>query len=225
METEFWHQKWASNEIAFHEGEANALLIRHFDTFSLLPGSRVFVPLCGKTRDIAWLLAKGCRIAGAELSAVAIDQLFAELGVQPTISSGDFMTCYHAPNIDIFVGDIFSLSRSALGSIDAIYDRAALVALPDAIRARYAKHLMEITGHAPQLIITYEYDQQQMPGPPFSVSNEELRQHYVAGYDVTLLASAPVTGGLKGKCPAQENIWLLQNRQYPRHSSPPINIP
>ena len=101
------------------------------------------------------------------------------------------------------------MSRKALGTIDAVYDRAALVALPPEVRSRYTGHLMELTNKAPQLLICYDYDQDLMEGPPFSVSGEEIRRHYAEAYDVKLLASTDVSGGLKGKCPATENVWLL----------------
>lgn len=211
MEASFWFQRWEKNDIGFHESEANPLLVKHFKALSLAQGSRVFLPLCGKTLDIAWLLSNGYRIAGAELSATAIEQLFAELGVEPKISEVGEVNHYSAKNIDIFVGDIFALSSKMLGSVDAIYDRAALVALPGEIRSRYTAHLTEITDKAPQLLLSFEYDQNLMEGPPFSVSKDEVNQHYRDSYDLTLIVSTNVPGGLKGKCPAKENVWLLQN--------------
>lgn len=86
MDTSFWLERWESNRIAFHKSEANPLLVKYFQELDLAKGSCVFVPLCGKTLDIAWLLAKGYRVAGAELIEIAIEQLFAELGVEPKIS-------------------------------------------------------------------------------------------------------------------------------------------
>ncbi|MFZ5876873.1 MAG: thiopurine S-methyltransferase [Nitrospirota bacterium] len=210
MDPSFWHQRWAKNEIGFHEPKANPLLVTHFKELSLPKGCRVFVPLCGKTLDIAWLLSQGYRVAGAELSEVAIAQLFAELRVAPQISTIGTLKRYNEADLDIFVGNIFDLSGSVLGAVDAVYDRAALVALPDHVRARYTAHLMEITNRAPQLLISYVYDQRVMDGPPFSVPNEEVAQHYGRRYDVRLITSTDVPGGLKGKCAATENVWLLR---------------
>ena len=210
MDSKFWHQRWEKNEIAFHEGKANPLLVKHLSELSIAKGGRILVPLCGKTLDISWLLSKNYRVAGAELSQIAIEQLFTELGMQPEISAMGEVEQWSAKHLDIFVGDIFALSRKMLGPVDAIYDRAALVAFPEDMRSRYTAHLREITGKAPQLLICYDYDQRLMDGPPFSVSNEEVKQHYAANYDVRLLASVDVAGGLKGKCPAKENVWRLQ---------------
>lgn len=210
MNTQFWHDRWASNEIGFHKSEANPLLVKYFNELALAKGSRVFVPLCGKTLDIPWLLSNGYLVAGAELSSIAIEQLFSELGITPSIEKRGGIDHYHANNIDIFVGDIFDVTRTMLGPVDATYDRAALVALPETMRSRYTAHVTDITDHAPQLLICYEYDQRAAEGPPFSISHEEVRRHYAHRYQLRLLTSADVPGGLKGKCAATEHVWLLR---------------
>lgn len=210
MDPSFWHQRWEKNEIAFHESTANPLLVEHFRELGVAKGSRIFVPLCGKTLDMSWLLSNGYRVAGAELSRLAIEQLFRELSQRPAISAIGQVERWSAPQLDVFVGDIFALSGERLGPVDAVYDRAALVAFPAEMRNRYAAHLATMTGKAPQLLICYEYDQRMMDGPPFSVSNEEVTRQYAAHYDLTLLASREVSGGLKGKCPAKEKVWLIK---------------
>jgi thiopurine S-methyltransferase len=212
MDHDFWRQKWEKNEIGFHEGVANAFLVKHFPRLSVPKGARAFLPLCGKTRDMHWLLSQGFRVVGAELSKIAVAQLFAELGVKPDVTAAGTLTRYDAPNITIFQGDVFALARGALGGADAVYDRAALVALPAPVRVRYARHVVTLTDAAPQLLISYAYDQSVMAGPPFSVSNDEVRGLYGGAYDIALLEHADVPGGLKGKCPAAENVWLLQRR-------------
>jgi len=212
MDQNFWHQRWEKNEIAFHESKANPLLVTHFNELSLAKGSRVFVPLCGKTLDISWLLSNGYCVAGAELSQIAIEQLFMELGLQPEISTVGELEQWSDKNLDIFDGDIFALSRKMLGPVDAIYDRAALVAFSEDMRNRYTAHLTEITGKAQQLLICYNYDQSLLQGPPFSIRNEEVQRHYADTYKVTLMASTDVSGGLKGKCPAKENVWRLKSK-------------
>ena len=209
MEAGFWHQKWERGEIGFHESETNPLLIHHFDKLRTQAGGRVFLPLCGKTRDIAWLLAGGYRVAGAELSGIAIEQLFNELGVAPRITQAGTLAHYSASGIDIFVGDIFAVSAEDLGPVDAIYDRAALVALPAGVRERYASHLVDITGAAPQLLVTLEYDQHLLDGPPFSVDESEVRKHYGAAYQLQCVERNAVEGGLKGKVAAAESAWVL----------------
>ena len=212
MEASFWHQRWAKNETGWHERQVNRLLIAYFNDLMVGKSPRVFLPLCGKTLDIAWLLSNGSRVSAVELSELAIEQLFMDLGLQPDISAVGNVQQWSAKNIDIFVGDLFEVSRTLLGPVDAVYDRAALVALPEQMRPRYTAHLTEITNRAPQLLICYHYDQRAMDGPPFSVSNEEVDRHYGREFDLRLLASLDVAGGLKGKCPAKENMWLLRSR-------------
>ena len=212
MEASFWHNRWQTNQTGWHECAVNPLLITHFPSLNVPPGSRVFVPLCGKSLDLRWLLSHGYDVAGVELSDLAVTQLFAELRIELIISAVGKLRLFQGDKIDIFVGDLFDLSREILGPIDAVYDRAALVALPEPIRARYTEHLKAITALAPQLVIGYEYDQTIVPGPPFSVTPEELHRHYSDSYTLTLLTRMEVPGGLKGKCPAVEHVWRLNTR-------------
>ncbi len=209
MEAGFWHRKWAAREIGFHEKEANAMLAAHYGRLALGAGERVFLPLCGKTRDIAWLLQRGCRVAGIELSEVAIGELFEELGVTPEVSSHGALRRFRAAGVEVFCGDFFELQAALLGPVDAVYDRAALVALPVAMRARYAAQLMRVSGAAPQLLVTFEYDQTQMEGPPFSVDEPEIRALYASHYRLTALAREAIPGGFKGRVEAYDRAWLL----------------
>ena len=133
MQADYWHQRWANQDTPFHERDTNPLLLKHLASLSLPLGARLFLPLCGKTLDIRWLLSLGYRVAGAELSPLAIEQLFTGLGIEPEITPKGPIAHYHAPDLDLFVGDIFDLTRTMLGPIDAIYDRAALVALPASV--------------------------------------------------------------------------------------------
>ncbi len=212
MEASFWHQKWERGDIAFHESEANLFLVEHFEKLNPAKGSRVFLPLCGKTRDIAWLLAHDYRVVGAELSELAVNELFKELGLEPEISKVEKLVRYSAKDIDLLVGDIFDVSAEFLGPVNAIYDRAALVALPAGVREQYTSQLMNITDTAPQLLITYEYDQRLIAGPPFSVNADEVKRHYGAAYQLNSVESKNVAGGLRGKVASTETAWLLQSR-------------
>jgi thiopurine S-methyltransferase len=211
MDAHFWHQRWEENNTFWHQNEANPRLTANLSRLSIAKGGRIFLPLCGKTLDIPWLLSRGYRVVGAELSKIAIEQLFAGLGVKPKISGLGKLDLYSAENLDIYIGDFFDLSLKSLGAVDAIYDRAALVALPSTMRERYSAHLMDITGKAQQLLICWEYDQSLMEGPPFSIGGDEVKRHYGKNYNITLIESKDVPGGLKGKCAATENVWLLKN--------------
>ena len=209
MDPTFWHHKWQSNDIGFHESEANAMLVRHFAALGLDKGSRVLLPLCGKTLDISWLLAQGYCVAGVELSELAVEQLFEQLGVEPKIIQLGALKHYSHSSIDVYVGDIFALSAEVLGDVDGIYDRAALVALPDDLRGRYTQHLLTLSNNAPQLLICFDYDQSLLPGPPFAIDSDEVQRHYRGHYAIKQLENTEVIGGLKGQCAAHENAWLL----------------
>src|SRR6476620_6198989 len=110
----FWHERWEKNQIAFHEGKPNPLLVKHFTRLSLRKGARVFVPLCGKTRDISWLLSRGFRVVAAELSEIAVKQLFAEMRLEPRVRNlgAAGLKHYSAKNVDVFVGDIFKVTSA-----------------------------------------------------------------------------------------------------------------
>lgn len=211
MNIESWKQAWEANNIGFHKMKPHPQLVAFLSELNLAPGSRIFLPLCGKTLDISWLLSQGYKVVGAEVSQLAVDQLFQELGMEPKISVIEQGSIYRSDNIDIFVGDIFDLDQAVLGSVDAIYDRAALVALPLELRSVYTQHLMDISDTAPQLVITFEYDQQLKGGPPFSVDADEIEQHYAGTYACRLLHSFRLPNGLKGASEATENIWLISS--------------
>ena len=212
MNPDFWQEKWQKREIAFHQAAANPLLVSWFNQLAIAPGARVFLPLCGKSLDMHWLLAQGYRVVGAELSEVAVKELFAELGLTPTVSTAGKLQHYSADALEVFVGDIFNLSQATLGPVAAIYDRAALVALPANMRQRYAEHLVTISQCAPQLVICFEYEQAMLAGPPFAVDSEEIHTLYSAVYHLNCLAELEVPGGLKKKCQATELAWLLSKR-------------
>ena len=145
MRINFWHRRWETNDIGFHQEDGNRLFQSLFGPGYAQPGARVFLPFCGKTRDIAWLLDRGYRVAGNELVVSAVDQLFEELQVAPATTGQGALLHYRADNIDIFAGDMYVLDRETLGEVDIVYDRAALVALPDDMRSRYVEHLTAMT--------------------------------------------------------------------------------
>lgn len=211
MDASFWHDLWAKHDIGFHQAEYNPLMLAHFP--ALAEGARVFVPLCGKTRDIAWLLSQGYRVTGAELSETAVRELFADLGVAPEVTQDGPLRRYAADGLVVFVGDVFDLTADRLGPVDAVYDRAALVALPEVIRQRYVDHVIAATGAAPQVVIVFTYDQAAMDGPPFSIDAMMMERYFGGTYAVMMRDAVKVPGpGLKGKVPATESAWLLTDK-------------
>ncbi len=210
MDKHIWLERWETGQTGFHNDEVNPLLIKHFQELELPLASRIFIPLCGKTLDIGWLLTKGYCIVGVELSESAVKELFEELGEEPYIMTEGEHIHYHAENIDIFVGDFFTLTPEILENVDAIYDRAAIVALPEEMRMDYTKHMLTLTQDTPQLMTTVVYDQNLMNNSPFSVDKEELERHYGDHYTITQLDKMNVEGGLKQVKDVVEYVWLLK---------------
>jgi len=209
MNNEHWLQRWKEKNIGFHEEEINPLLIRYFKNLKLKYNSNIFVPLCGKSVDISWLLMSGHNVIGAELSEIAVKELFEELHLTPKVSQLENLIHYRADSIDIFVGDIFHLNSTMVNKIDVIYDRAALVALPKDVRINYTQHLRELSNNAPQFLCSVEYDPSLMKPTPFSIKEDEIKEHYNNHYTIELLERVEIVGGLKGKYEASDTIWLL----------------
>ncbi|MDR0780315.1 MAG: thiopurine S-methyltransferase [Pseudomonadales bacterium] len=210
MDANFWLQKWQRGEIGFHESVVNPLLVAHVDKLRVPQGGRWLLPLCGKTLDIGWLLARGYRVVGVELSQLAVEALFAELGMAPQITALGALRHYQASNIDIFNGDIFALTPAQLGPVSAVYDRAALVALPAALRQRYAAQVRTLSNTAPQLLVTYEYDQSLRAGPPFSVNAEEVARLYADAYVLDVVAHQETSAAPNGRPAAVEVARYLK---------------
>ena len=192
MEKQFWEEKWRAQELGFHLPFVHPILKRNLAAFNLPAGATVFLPLCGKTLDIGWLLDQGLRVVGVELSELAVSQLFESLGVRPDVSPwGDGRMWRHGA-LTVFQGDFFALTADDPGDVAMVYDRAALVALPAAMRERYASHLATVTARAPQLLITFEYDQNRMDGPPFSVTAEDVKRLYGSSHVLECLSRKDV---------------------------------
>lgn len=209
MEAEFWHQMWKKGDIGFHEGQVNRMLARYGEKLNLAANSRILVPLCGKSLDMNWFLSRGHQVVGAELNESAVVALFQELGFNPNVTTCGDHKKYQYGNLSVFVGDFFQLTPQQVQPIDAIYDRAALVALPDSMRVAYSQKLTALTNNAKQLLICFEYDQTAMSGPPFAIMPRMVAEYYQLHYQLDFLARSPVEGGLKGLKEADETVWLL----------------
>ncbi|MHB2061570.1 thiopurine S-methyltransferase [Pseudomonas monsensis] len=195
MQPEFWHKKWASNQIGFHLSEVNPYLQRHWPELSIPATARVLVPLCGKSLDLAWLAGRGHQVLGIELSEKAIEDFFNEHQIQPQISEKGVFKAYRSDAIELWCGDFFALTASDVADCVAFYDRAALIALPAPMRERYAAHLQQILPQGVQgVLITLDYDQAQIPGPPFAVGDDEVKRLLGDLWQVQALEERDVLG-------------------------------
>jgi thiopurine S-methyltransferase len=190
---EDWLARWRDGRIAFHEGRPNALLVHHLAR--LAGRRRVLVPLCGKAEDLAYLAAHGHEVIGVELAAQAVREFFEAHGLAPSVAERGPFVEYRAGAITLLAGDMFAATPALLGPIDALYDRAALIALSEDVRPRYVQQIRALVpAGAPGLVITLEYHQERMAGPPFAVLEPELRALY-AGVTIDFLAERPFEGG------------------------------
>ena len=189
MHADFWHERWDLNQIGFHQGHTNHYLQQFWANLNLAEGATVFVPLCGKTQDLLWLRAQGLQVLGVELSPIAARDFFAENGLTPTISQQGAFERWEYDGLSILVGDFFDLQAQDVAHCQAVYDRAALIALPPVMRQAYAEQVERLL-RVPMLVITMEYAQSEMAGPPFAVLEPEIRQLYEPTFTVTNLFRA-----------------------------------
>lgn len=212
MEHEFWHKRWQTNDIGFHEEGGNRLLKQYCEACKLEAGSTILVPFCGKTRDIAWLISQGFKVIGIELNEQAVQQLFNESGYMPQIQSTDELTRYFVSDLTVYVGDFFSATEALIGPVDMIYDRGALVALPPAMRGKYAQHLLSLAPKVQQFTVCYQYDQDLFKGPPFNVSEHDIFTYYGETHYINRLHKGHIEGGFRGEDEVYEAVYRLTPR-------------
>jgi len=218
MKKEFWLERWERSEIGFHQNDINPYLHQYWHELHAEKGSEIFVPLCGKSRDMLWLREQGYEVLGVELSPIAVQAFFEENNLSSRRSTdGKFARC-ETEGIRILCGDFFDLTREDVSKVSAVYDRASLIALPPDMRKRYASHLAKILPQGTQiLLITIDYPQQEMQGPPFAVSRNDVESLYREYADMRLLAQVDVLEQNlrfreRGVSRMQENIFLLTLR-------------
>lgn len=186
--TQAWLQRWQNNQIGFHEARVNVYLARYLERFNLQSGDHIFLPLCGKAHDIAWLADQGYKVTGIELSSIAVEAFFRTFKLSYQRLESDQFIHYDSDNIRLLVGDYFDLQVAYLEDCQLVFDRAALIAMDAANRARYGKQMINITlPGADILLVTLNYDQSVMSGPPFAVSEQEVIEHYQLDYKISVL--------------------------------------
>ncbi|WPJ99424.1 thiopurine S-methyltransferase [Pseudomonas putida] len=179
MEPAFWQQRWADNQIGFHQAQVNPYLQTYWPQLQLAPGSRVLVPLCGKSLDLAWLAGQGYRVLGVELSRRAVEDFFREHGLEAEVRQQGAFEVWRSGDVQLWCGDFFALRAEDVADCVGLYDRAAVIALPVQMRARYMQLLSGVLPTSCRgLVVTLDYDQSLLAGPPFSVRDEELRQGF-----------------------------------------------
>lgn len=218
MNREFWQAGWDEGRINFHQHEINPHLQREWFRLNVAPGARVLVPLCGKSRDMLWLREKGYAVVGVEIVRRAVEAFFAENGLAATTRPHGASTLWAAEGIEIYAGDFFDLTADEAAGVAAVYDRAALIALPPATRRRYAAHLRALLPSKTNiLLVTMDYPQTEMDGPPFAVGESEVVDLYQDAFDIEHTSSQDVLAANprfreRGLSQLTEKIYVLRAR-------------
>ena len=210
MQPDYWLERWQDGRIGFHRADVNPRLVEHHPRV-LGETIRVLVPLCGKSADLEWLAVQGHEVVGIELSELAARAFFSERGIEPERSERAPFIAYRRGAVTILVGDFFASTPELTGHCDGVYDRAALVALPHELRARYAAHLPKLLApKARLLLVTFEYDAEG--GPPFSVSPAEVTERYGAVANITPLGSVDARAETPG--PVERGASFVNENSY-----------
>ncbi|MGY3041731.1 thiopurine S-methyltransferase [Rhodanobacter sp. TND4EL1] len=213
MDSDFWQQRWRDGRTGFHQDRPTPLLLKHWSTLALAAGTRVLVPLAGKSLDLLWLAARGHRVLGVELSPLAVNQFFTEHGLVPEIFDSRYGSHHRAGNIELICGDVFGLDAEALAGCAAVYDRAAMIALPPELRRRYVDELYaQLPVGCRGLLITLDYPQQEKVGPPFAVPEMEVRERFEPAWEVATLECRDILAEQPGF--VAEGVSALQTAVY-----------
>ncbi len=215
MRQEFWLERWQQNQIGFHNEAINPHLEQYWPVLHIETGSRVFVPLCGKSNDMLWLLAQNYRVIGVELSPLAVSAFFTENKVPATAGRKTNFEVWENDDLCIYCGDFFQLREDDLVGAGAVYDRASLVALPPEMRAAYAAHMKRVLKTGTKiLLVAFDYPQQEMDGPPFSVQCQEVETLYRDWCRIDLLHTEDILSKEprfreRGLSRLQEQVYVL----------------
>lgn len=188
MEPSFWLDRWQRQDTGFHQTAVHDLLAKHWPSLGLSPGAEVFVPLCGKSSDMAWLAEQGHRVVGIELSELAVASFFAERGLEAAKETSGDHTIWRAGPYELWSGDYFSLPPSATARVAAAFDRAALVAMPPRMQKAYAEKMAGVLpAGSSTLLVSLDFDGNKMSGPPFPIPEREIRDLFGANFGVETL--------------------------------------
>ena len=194
MEQADWASRWSEGRIGFHQSSVSNFLDKYAErAWGGEPGGRFLVPLCGKSLDMVFLADRDAEaVVGVEYVEQAVEEFFAERGLEPEVESGPPLR-YEAGPYTLFASDFFAIGTGDVGRIDKAFDRAALIALDPETRVRYAEQMGALLpAGAVTLLITFDYDQSQMSGPPFAVAPAEVEEIFAAGFEVERLETREV---------------------------------
>lgn len=223
MEKNFWLERWQQGLIGFHQEQINPYLVQNWPQLGAKAGDTVLVPLCGKSKDMVWLHQQGMQVLGIELSAMAVEAFCVENQLHARQDMYGAFSRWRAPGYELLCGDLFNVMPDATKHCRFVYDRASLIALPPEIRQQYAAHLGDLLVPGSKvLLVTMEYPQHEMQGPPFSVSENEVRDLYSHHFNVEKVSHVDVLSASprfreRGLSAMIEAIYIMV-RKAPLHA-------
>lgn len=188
---QYWLDRWQNNDVDFCQESPNEFLVKHFSRLNINSSSVCLVPMCGCSIDMLYFLSKGVKVVGIELSEKAVLSFFSQNNIKYEIIEESDYKCYKGNDIEIYVTDIFNLPKIAknLPDFDIWYDRGAYIALPEDIRARYAKMMLQVCSDNTQiLLLVMEHDKKSQT-PPYSVTQAELIKNFSPNIEFELIDS------------------------------------
>ena len=189
----FWHNRWQTQQIGWHRDAYNDLLTKHWGCIGSNKGDRVLVPLCGKSLDMLWFASQGHSVVGLEMVEEAIQAFFEENKLEPQLETIEGHIHHTSEPFTIIEGDIFNL-KAGLTQADAWYDRAAMIAIPPTKREAYVEQIRQFTKpNAVGLLITFAYPKEEMEGPPFSLTDNDVEELFSDGFELECLEQLELT--------------------------------
>lgn len=209
----FWGARWAAGTPGWHRSVTSPELVEHFQRVAGDHAGRVLVPLCGMSLDLHWLAERADEVVGVELVEAAASGVFAARGLEASVEQTPIGPRYTAGGLSVVNADIMTATPAVLGRFDLIFDRAALVALPARDRKAYATVLAGLSRAGGRcLIVTFEYDQQAVHGPPHSVSRAEMFDLFDDCFKIEHIETVQATQLPQrfGDIGAKKCLWLLR---------------
>lgn len=211
MNKVFWNNKWENNEIGFHQNNVTPLLKKYLHYF--LDKNSIkkscLLPLCGKTFDLIYLSEFFKEVTGVELIKKAIEDFYIENNLEMRTRNSSISS----KNIEIFNEDFFSFNKSENKKYSYIFDRASLIAISPVSREKYVQSIKRsMSTNCKIFLITIEYKQDQIEGPPFSLSDDDVKSLF-KDFKLEKLCRESVIGQnqkFKGLNIFQ-SAWLIKN--------------
>ena len=225
---EYWKKRWMDNNIGWHRDKVHNLLVKY--VHELTGGRsdlRVFVPLCGKSRDMLWLAEQDHNVVGVEVAKQPIESFFEEndltfsvekVKLAAAVDPVDVYKCVEK-KIIIFCCDLFLLSEEDVdGRFDAIWDRGSLSAMQPAVDKRgkrYAKKIHSLLAADGKYMLETHlyYGVDRGKSTPASISDELLNEIYEEDFILKELEVERLRVDQEWKCFYDLNCHLIKPKK------------